>query len=266
MAELKTTIEARLRELGWRIPNRGGAESGESPEEGERGRILLAEGARDPARFRLFIHCLDAAEPCLLYCRPVKVIARPEPLAGIIPLDLSSCNLPFRSQVFVRRKEGIPFHYADHCLAAKSGRDLLPLLAQTAARLRRCFLEDYLELLAAEENRQSPLYWLNLLVVGGGLLTLHPEEAATALAEDNPAGMGWEAGCVPLFLPPSHLGETAPPLPDGIGTALAAGPPSFSFRLRYLLAQLPGIYWVVAAQQLEVSLRFILSYAVRWQS
>jgi len=39
-----------------------------------------------------------------------------------------------------------------------------------------------------------------------------------------------------------------------------------AFRLRYLFMQLPGIYWLISSRHLEESLRFILSYAGRWQS
>lgn len=253
-------IETAFRRLGWTIEE---AETSDGQE-----RIFLAEADRSGSRFRLVVQCLPDAEPWLLYRQRAKRITRPEPLAGIIPLDLSSCNLPSRTLSFIRSSERSCFQYAEEALGTESGRDLMPDILPIVNRVRRRFLDEYLAALAADELDDN-LFFLNLLLTDNPLSMLHPQEAEEALAGDNPAAMGWEAGFLPLHLPPSRLqlpeqGKNREA--DPVAGLPAGATPSFQARFRFLLGQLPALYWLISTQALEESLQFILSYAPRWQA
>jgi len=168
------------------------------------------EGADGGNRFRLLVRGLHAKGSWIFYRRPAKTVARPEPLAGIIPLDLSSCNLPFSTRVFVLKNARSVFHYADEGLEAGSGRKLLPEIVPVVSHLRRSFLRHYLDRLrdclvqTEGGRRRENLFFLNLLVTNASLLSLLPDETEEALAGD-PAELAWEAGFVPLYLPPGRL-------------------------------------------------------------
>ncbi|MDW7774229.1 MAG: hypothetical protein SCH71_15195 [Desulfobulbaceae bacterium] len=257
---MRTRIETAFRRLGWTIEESGGI--------GGQELIFLSKATRGGSCFRLLVHCLPAAEPWLLYRRPAKRITRPEPLAGILPLALSSCNLPLRTLVFVRTSERTTFQYAEEALGAESGRDLLPVLLPAVRCLRRRFLHEYLNALAAAEADDN-LFFLNLLVTENPLSILHPQEVEEALAGDYPAALSWEAGFVPLHLSPPQLeppGKAENQEADLAAGFLAGAASTIQVRFRYLLQQLPAIYWLIAVQSLEESLRFILSYASRWQA
>lgn len=248
--------ETALRRLGWTIT--------ESVGSGGQELILQAEATRSGSRFRLIINCLSALEPLLLYRRLTKRITRPEPLAGIIPLNLSSYNLPYLTLTFIRTSERVNFQYAEEALGTESGRDQLHTLLPAVQRLRSRFLDEYLAALAAVEVDNN-LFFINLLITDNPLSMLHPQEVKEALASDNPVAMAWETGFVPLHLPPSRLQtvQTENQEADRVA-ALPAGTASSQNRFRYLLRQLPDIYWLISTQALEESLRFILSYASRW--
>lgn len=257
---MQIRIETAFHRLGWTIADPGTI--------GEEEKIFLAEATRGGFRFRLIVECLLASEPWLFYRRPAKRITRPEPLAGIIPLDLSSCNLPFRTLAFIRTSEHTTFQYAEEALGTESGQDMLPAILPVVRRLRRRFLDEYLSALAAEEVNDD-LFFLNLLIADNPLSMLHPQETGEALAGDNPGAMGWEAGFVPLHLPTSRLqppGQAENREADRVAGLPAWATPSSQTRLRYLLGQLPALYWLISEQALEESLLFILSYASRWQT
>lgn len=257
---MQKRIETAFRRLGWTIAEPDGTD-GKEP-------IFLAEATRGGSRFKVVVQCLPASDPLLLYRRPAKRIARPEPLAGIIPLDLSSCNLPNRTISLIRSSERSCFQYAEEALGAEGGRDLLPEILPVVQRLRRRFLHEYQRALAAEEVKND-LFFLNLLVTDKPLSMLHPQETEAALAGDNPAAMGWEAGFVPLHLSPSRLqppGQAENRAADQVAALPAWATPSSQSRFRFLLRQLPALYWLISIQTLEESLQFILSYAPRWQS
>lgn len=267
MPGLQAAVVAQLHRLGWRVLVRGGTDCDLSAH--DRDQILVAEGVSSGKCFRLLVHCLDAAGSWILFRCPAKTIVRPEPLAGIIPLDLSSCNLPFFSQVFVRKNSRFAFLYAEACLEAGSGRNLLPKIAPAMARLRGCFLRKYLDRHREAETGKEGPYFLNLRVVGVSLSTLHPEEVEKALA-GNPEDLAWDAGSVALHLPPCRLGQLTGTTGGEAAVVLPAGAlrrsASSAFRLKYLLDHLPGIYWVISGRQFEECLPFILSYAGRWRN
>jgi hypothetical protein len=258
---LGPSIKADFRRLGWTT-----AEWGDR----KRDQIFWAETTRGGPRFRVLVHCLPAAEAWLFYRRPAKTVARPEPLAGIVPLALSSCNLPCHSQVFVRTNERTTFYYVEEGIWMASGRELLPDLIPVIRSLRGHFLKDYLGELEGAGGGGVDLFYLNLLVTDAALFTLHPPEVEAALASADPADLAWEAAFVPLHLPPSRLerlpGEAAWQEAVWAETLCLEGDSSFQVRLRYLLRQLPAVYWVVAGTKLEESLRFVLSYADRWRA